>query len=262
MTSMIRSHDLANKIALVSGSSRGIGKGIAYHLLSHGAIVYLTGRSENELEKTCQELRQHFTEQVCKIRADMNDTATIAGVLKTITEENGSIDIVIANIGSGRSKMGWDVPDSLWEESLNVNFMGAVRLSRECLRYMMATKRGSIIFIASIAGVETIAAPIPYSCSKAALLAYMKNTAHIAAKSGIRMNAISPGNIFFAGGTWDTRFRESPEPTQEYIRENVPLQRFGTPDDIGSLVCYLVSDDASFITGSNFIIDGGQTRSL
>ena len=259
---MICTHDLVAKVALVSGSSRGIGKGIAYHLLSRGATVYLTGRAQNQLKQTYDELREEFPDQVCKFQGDLSNTATIAGLLKAINNENGHIDIVVANIGSGRSQMGWDIPDNLWEESMQINFMSAVRLSRESLRYMMDAKKGSIIFIASIAGVETIAAPTPYACAKAALLSYMKNTAPVAAQYGIRMNAISPGNIFFPGGTWDKKIRENPKPTQKYIRENVPLQRFGTPEDIGSLVCYLVSDDASFITGGNFIVDGGQTRRI
>jgi len=259
---MTRTHELAAKVALVSGSSRGIGKGIAYHLLSRGATVYLTGRSQNELEQTYGELREQFPDQVCKYQGDLSNTVTIAGLLKTIKNENGHIDIVVANIGSGRSLMGWDIPDNLWEESMQINFMTSVRLSRESLRYMTDAKKGSIIFIASIAGVETIAAPTPYACAKAALLSYMKNTAPVAAQYGVRMNAISPGNIFFPGGTWDKKVRENPELIQKYIRDNVPLQRFGTPDDVGSLVCYLASDDASFITGGNFIVDGGQTRSI
>jgi len=262
MTDMTRTHELAAKVALVSGSSRGIGKGIAYHLLSRGALVYLTGRSQNELEQTYDEFRVQFPDQVYKSQGDLSNTATIAGLLKAINNENGHIDIVVANIGSGRSQMGWNVPDNLWEDCMQINFMSAVRLSRESLRYMTDAKKGSIIFIASIAGVETIAAPAPYACAKAALLSYMKNTAPVAARYGVRMNAISPGNIFFPGGTWDEKIHENPEPTQKYIQDNVPLQRFGTPDDVGSLVCYLASDDASFISGANFIIDGGQTKSI
>ena len=259
---MTHSPDLTAKIALVSGSSRGIGKGIAYHLLSKGATVYLTGRSLVELKHTYEDFRIQFPDRVCKYQGDLGNTETIAGLLKTIMDDYGRIDIVVANIGSGKSQMGWDVPDAFWEDSMQTNFMNAVRLSRESLRYMTAAKKGAIIFIASIAGVETIAAPVPYSCAKSALLTYMKNTAPIAAESGVRMNAISPGNVFFPGGTWDRKLRESPESTQEYIRTNVPLKRFGTPDDIGSMVCYLASDEASFVTGSNFIVDGGQTRSL
>lgn len=259
---MTRSHDLATKVALVSGSSRGIGKGIAHNLLSCGATVYITGRSKAGLDAAYHELTEQFPDQVNKFQGDLQDTATISGLLKTIITDNGSLDIVVANIGSGKSQTGWDVPDHAWEESMQINFMSSVRLSRESLRYMMEAKKGAIIFIASIAGVETIAAPVPYSCAKAALLSYMKNTAPVAARSGVRMNAISPGNIIFPGGTWDRKVQENPEPTQHYIRENVPLQRFGTPDDVGTLVCYLASDDASFITGGNFIVDGGQTRSI
>jgi 3-oxoacyl-[acyl-carrier protein] reductase len=259
---MTRTRNLAEKVALVSGSSRGIGKGIAYHLLSQGATVYVTGRSQPELDSTCTEFQEKFPDQVGKFQGDLNDTTRIAELLKIITTERGHIDSVVANIGSGRSQMGWDVPDRLWEESMQINFMSSVRLSRESLRYMMEAKSGSIIFISSIAGVETIAAPAPYACAKAALLSYMKNTAPVAARNGVRMNAVSPGNILFPGGTWDKKIQENPETTRNYVRENVPLQRFGTPDDVGALVCYLASDDASFITGGNFIVDGGQTRSI
>ncbi|WP_321504083.1 SDR family oxidoreductase [uncultured Methanoregula sp.] len=259
---MNSTHDLAEKVALVSGSSRGIGKKIAYHLLSGGAKVYLTGRSQEDLDQTYNSLSEQFPDQVCRYLGDLSNTVTIAGLLKTIHEDHGHIDIVVANIGSGRSQSGWDVPDNLWEESMQINFLSAVRLSRESLRYMTEAKSGSIIFIASVAGVETIAAPVPYACAKAALLSYMKNTAPIAARYGIRMNAVSPGNVFFPGGTWDKKMRENPEQTRNYIRDTVPLQRFGTPDDIGSMVRYLASDAASFITGADFVVDGGQTRSL
>ena len=259
---MTGSYDLSNKVALVSGSSRGIGKSIALHLLINNATVYLTGRSQTGLESTYNDFKKDFPDRVYKFQGDLSNTITIIELLTTIENEHHAIDIVVANIGSGKSHMGWDIPDNLWEESMQINFMSAVRLSRESLRYMMDAKKGSIIFIASIAGVETIAAPSPYACAKAALLCYMKYTAPVAAQYGIRMNAISPGNIFFPEGTWDKKIRENPELTQNYIQDNVPLQRFGTPDDIGSLVCYLASDDASFITGGNFIVDGGQTRSI
>lgn len=259
---MNTSSNLAGKTALVSGSSRGIGKGIAHSLLSQGACVYVTGRSQTELGRTINEFHEEFPGKVCKFQGDLSSPDTITFLMDTIKREHGHLDICVANIGSGRSQIGWDVPDTVWEESMQLNFFNAVRLSREAIRIMTSARKGSIIFISSIAGVETIAAPVPYSCAKAALLAYMKNTAPIAAKSGIRMNAVSPGNINFPGGTWSKKLLENPTQTEEYIQENVPLQRFGTPEDIGSMVCFLASDDASFITGANFIVDGGQTRSV
>ncbi|MDD1667411.1 MAG: SDR family oxidoreductase, partial [Methanomicrobiales archaeon] len=98
------------------------------------------------------------------------------------------------------------------------------------------------------------------AASKAALLAYMKNTASLVARHGIRMNAVSPGNIFFEGGTWDRKLREDRTAVERYIGEQVPLGRFGTPEEIARVVCFLASDASAFITGANVIIDGGQTR--
>ena len=255
-------NDLSNKVACVSGSSRGIGKCIAYNLLLAGATVYLTGRSGADLEKTYHEFKQEFGARVFKFQGDLIKTEVIGELFNYIQENSKRIDIIVANIGSGKSQMGWDVPDNLWEESVEKNFYGAVRLSRESIHRMIPQKTGVILFISSIAGIETIAAPVPYSCAKAALLSYMKNTASIIAKHGIRMNAVSPGNIFFPGGTWEKKTKEDPLVIQRYIQDTVPLQKFGTPSDIANLVCYLVSENASFITGANFVVDGGQTRGI
>jgi 3-oxoacyl-[acyl-carrier protein] reductase len=254
--------ELSDKIAIVSGSSRGIGKNIAYRLLENGATVYLTGRSGTSLEKTYLEYLEKFAGRVFKFQGDLIQTDTIQELFTFIMKNSGKIDIVVANIGSGRSQMGWDIPDALWTESMEINFFSAVRLSRESIKRMTAQKKGVVIFISSIAGIESIAAPVPYSCSKAALLSYMKNTSAIIAEYGIRTNAISPGNIYFAGGTWERKIQENPDIIERYIMENVPMQKFGTPDDIARLVCYLASENASFITGANFVVDGGQTRRI
>lgn len=259
---MTGSCNLSNKVALVSGSSKGIGKSIAQHLLMNGATVYLTGRTESELENTYLEWYNQYKGHVFRFQGDLLKTEIINELLNYIEQNSQKLDIVIANIGSGKSQMGWDVPDSLWNESMEMNFHGAIRLARESIKRMKCQKHGSILFISSIAGVEAIEAPVPYSCAKAALLAYMKNTSRLIGPEGIRMNAISPGNIFFEGGTWGNKMKENPNSINTYIRDNVPLQKFGKPEDIASLVCYLVSDDASFITGSNIVIDGGQTRGL
>ena len=142
MTTMTRSQNLTSKVALVSGSSRGIGKIIASHLLACGASVYITGRSQAGLETAYRELREQFPDQVSKFQGDLNDTPTISRLVTTIVKENGHLDTVVANIGSGKSRMGWDVSDQDFEESMQINFMSAVRLSRESLRHMMETKTG------------------------------------------------------------------------------------------------------------------------
>lgn len=253
---------LADKIAVVSGSSRGIGKAIAYGLLEEGAIVYLTGRDREQLDTVYKDFRKKFRDYVYKFNGDLRSTKIILHLIHTILTEHKRLDVVVANLGSGGSKVGWDVEDEFWEESMDINFYSAVKLARESIRVMMKQKSGNIVFISSIAGCEAISAPVPYSAAKAALLSYMKNTAHLVAPHGIRMNAVSPGNIYFKGGTWDQKMKENHDWVEKYIEESVPLQSFGKPGDIADIVCFLASDRASFITGANIIVDGGQTRSL
>lgn len=253
---------LGGKTAIVSGSSRGIGRAIAERLLSDGAAVYITGRNPDRLDAAFHELSARYKGKVFRFQGDLSRTPEIIKCIDCVLSDHPTIDIVVANIGSGRSVPGWDISDGAWDEAFMNNFFPAVRLARESLHRMVRQRHGVIIFIASIAGCETIDAPVPYATAKAALLAYMKNTAGIVGPHNIRMNAVSPGNIYFADGTWDQKMQKEPDRVKEYIQRAVPMNRFGDPGDVAGAVSFLCSDEASFITGANIIVDGGQTRSL
>lgn len=249
--------NLKGKVVLVSGSTSGVGKATAEVLLKEGCIVFINGRKEQALKESSRELGG----KVYEICSDLTVTSNINNAFSIIYEKTGKHpDIVIANIGSGRSVMGWDVDDEEWLRVFNINFFGTVRLCREAIRNMEKNKYGNIVCISSITGCEAISAPVPYSTAKAAVLSFVKNTSDVVAKHGIRINAISPGNVLFEGGIWDKKIKENKNEVLNYINNEVPLQGFATPYDIANMAAYLVSDLAKFITGSNFIIDGGQVR--
>ena len=253
---------LEGKVGIVSGSTRGIGRAIARGMMEEGATIWVTGRDSARMRDTLQEFSGQFGDRVRAFRGDLAETGAIRDLIRHVMDDQGKLDLVVANIGSGKSAMGWDVDDAVWTDSFRINFFAGVHLAREALRVMIPRKKGSIVFISSIAGCETIAAPVPYAAAKAALLAYMKYTAAQVAAEGIRMNAVSPGNILFPDGTWDRKKREKPANVEQYICKQVPMQRFGTPEEIASLVCFLSSEKSQFITGANMVIDGGQTRSI
>jgi len=253
--------DLEGKVALVSGSSRGIGKGIAEMLLDHGCRVFITGRVKSYLEEIAEELENKgYSGQVFQINGDLTTSEEINGAISSVIHSQGALDIVVANIGTGRSVMGWDVDDDEWMRMLDVNLLGAVRLCRESIRVMKERGSGSIVCISSIAGCEAIPAPLPYSAAKAALLSFVKNMSDTVAQYGIRINAVSPGNVLTEGGTWERKLNEDRDKVMSYINSVVPLKDFATPSDIAHLTLFLVSDLARFITGANFVVDGGQVR--
>ena len=238
---------LNGKTALVSGSSRGIGKGIARALIEARATVFVNGRDQDTLTACANELG---AEMLC---ADLTRPEVIADAVATIAP-----DIVVANIGSGRAATGWDLDDDQWQQALEVNLLGAVRLCREAARAMVANNGGSLVVVSSIAGRESIGAPTPYAVAKAGLLAYVKATADQVAKHDIRINAVCPGNVMCEGSTWESKSAED----REAVLARVPMNGFATPEDIGETVAFLVSERARFITGASLVVDGGQLRSF
>jgi 3-oxoacyl-[acyl-carrier protein] reductase len=244
---------------LVAGSSRGIGKAIAAALLDEGARVCVTGRGPDAVEETARELSRRG--QVMTFVGDLSQPETIQLALRTIHTKWAVLDGMVANLGTGSGKPGWDQPEEEWERLFRLNFQASTRLAQAAIPRLME-KGGTIVFITSITGIEATPAPLPYSTAKAALINYSKNLSWQVAKLGIRVNCVAPGNILFPGGSWEHQLTNRREAVMQSIGAEVPMARFGTPEEIASLVTFLCSPRASFVTGGCFVADGGQTRSL
>ncbi|WP_294961199.1 SDR family oxidoreductase [Sulfurimonas sp.] len=243
------------KVALVTGSSKGIGKGIAKILVENDYIVYINGRDSKDLENSAKELEN----KVKTIKADLSDDKNIQEAIKNIIKTEKRLDLVVSNIGSGKSIMGWDVSIEEHKRVFDVNFFSAVSLANHSIK-AMKNSRGHIIFIASIAGCESIGAPIAYSSAKTALYSFAKALSKNIAKLNIRVNTISPGNVMFEGSTWDDKIKNDKISVETYIQNNVPLNTFATPSDIAKTVMFL--EESDFITGSNIVVDGGQLNKI
>ena len=254
--------ELKDKVVLVSGSSRGIGKAIAKAFLNEGARVAVTGLEDTDIKQTSEELKGEFKNQVLIFAGDLTAAKDIKNCIDLLLKEWGTVDIFIGNIGSGKSKPVLEADRSEWQKMLNINLLGAVELANQIIPVMQKNKAGSIVFTASIAGLENIGAPAAYAAAKAALISYTKSLASALAKDNIRVNAVAPGNVKFPGGRWEEIIKEKPQIVKEVIEKEVPMKRFGSPEEIANAVVFLASEKASFITGTCLVVDGGQTRSF
>jgi 3-oxoacyl-[acyl-carrier protein] reductase len=255
---------LQNRVALVAGSSRGIGKAIAAAFLREGCRVCLTGRSEAPLSQALAEFETQFgcgNDRVVSFCGDLTDPGIAAEALRKTHGRWSRLDVVVANLGSGTGKPGWLLESDEWERLFRENFWGSLNVAQSAIPLLAENHHGALLFIASITGVEATPAPLPYSAAKAALINYSKNLASQVAKLGIRVNSIAPGNILFPGGSWERHLEKDKNKVMQMIDSNVPLARFGTPEEIADLAVFLCSDAATFITGACFNADGGQTRS-
>jgi 3-oxoacyl-[acyl-carrier protein] reductase len=248
---------LAGRAAIVTGSSRGVGLGVAHALAAEGCRVMLTGRDAGALARA----RDGFPDAaVTTFAGDLSRAETLAAAAAEVVDRWGAIDILVANIGSGTGRSGWALDEHEWEASFELNLHASRRAADAILPHMTRAGRGSVVFISSIVSLEAVNAPLPYSAAKTALNAYAINLARAVARGGIRVNVVAPGNVLFEGGSWSRKLNERPEQVRAYIDAEVPLGRFGSPEDIGNLVAFLASDRASFVTGACFVADGGQTR--
>ena len=251
---------LNDRVAFVAGSSRGIGRAIAATLLSEGCRVCITGRDRVALDDATQQLRAEFGDKVLGTPGDLTDKSDIDEALAAVHRTWGALDILVANVGSGKGKPGWELDNVEWERLFNLNFFGNVRLAQAAIPYLKAHGGGSILFIASIVALEATPAPLPYSAAKAALVNYSKNLSRTLAADGIRVNCLAPGNVLFDGGSWDKHLKDRRDEVERYISTEVPQKRFGTPEEIANFAAYLVSPISKFATGGCYTMDGGQTR--
>ena len=254
---------LADKVVLVAGSSRGIGLATARAFLTEGCRTVITGRRSTELAQSRASLESEFgPDRLMACEGDLSHSEDIKGVLEAVGHRWGPPDCLVANVGSGRGPVGWDLGESDWQRLFEENLSGTYRLVQQVLPEMIRSGHGSIVLVASIVGLESTPAPLPYSAAKAALISYGKNLARQVGPSNVRVNSVAPGNILFPGGSWERNLAERPDEVLRDIQAGVPLQRFGRAEEVADLIVFLSSDRAAFITGSCIVADGGQTRRM
>ncbi|MGE4504005.1 MAG: SDR family NAD(P)-dependent oxidoreductase [Desulfovibrionaceae bacterium] len=253
---------LAGKRVLITGSTRGIGLGMARAFLREEAIVVLNGRDPAVLEETASSLADVPGKgQVLPVRADLADAAGRKECAKAILNALGGLDHLVCNIGSGRSLPILEETHAEFQRMMEINLFHAQGCVETFLPLLERGEGDSILFISSICGCETLGCPAAYSAAKAGLNAYAGSIARPLGAHGIRVNVLSPGNVTFPGSTWEDKLEANPEGVQDMLDKEVPMQRLGTLDEIADVAVFLCSSRAGFVTGANWIVDGGQTRS-
>jgi 3-oxoacyl-[acyl-carrier protein] reductase len=241
---------------LVAGASRGIGLATARAFLAEGADVAVVARGQDRLVATRDELAAQFPgRRVVAVRGDMRNPDDVETVIQTAIGEFGRLDSVIANAGKGVGRAGWELDARDWRDMLDENFLTAAYLCRAAATVM---ESGALVLVGSIAGLGHLAAPLPYSAAKAALVRYGKDLARALASRNVRVNVVAPGNVLFPGGRWEDLIERDRAGVEAYVSGAVPMARFGTPEEVASAIVFLCSQPASFVTGACLTVDGGQ----
>jgi 3-oxoacyl-[acyl-carrier protein] reductase len=240
--------DLNGKNALVTGSTRGIGRAIAETLAKSGARVAVVGRDLQKAKETAAEVGAGAQGFAC----DVTDTAAVAKLVADVEAAFGSIDILVNNAGITRDNLVMRLKDEDWDAVINANLRGAFAAIRAVSRGMMKRRSGRIINVSSIVGIIGNKGQANYAASKAGLIALTKSVAKELGSRNILVNAVAPGFI-------DTEMTAAMTPeAREALGKQIALERLGTPQDVAAMVAFLASDLSSYITGQVLVVDGGM----
>jgi 3-oxoacyl-[acyl-carrier protein] reductase len=248
--------ELSGKSALVTGSSRGIGRAIADVLHAEGCRLAINARNVDDLTRAAADLPGAVV-----IAGDVSKPDEARRVVGEATAAFGGLDILVCNVGSGHSVLPGDETYAEWQRVFALNLWSTTN-TVEAAREVLIASRGAVVCISSICGCEVVAgAPITYSAAKAALNAYVRGISRPLGKHGVRINVVAPGNVLFEGSVWARKLAQDAAGVQTMLRRDVALGRMGTTRDVAELVAYLASPRAAFATGGVWTLDGGQVHS-
>jgi 3-oxoacyl-[acyl-carrier protein] reductase len=254
---------LNGKVAIITGSSRGLGFASARALAAEGCRVTLCARTADRLHAAAGEIEQAGTaaDDVLAVVADVSQADGVERVVGETAKRFGGIDILVNNVGLGRGGGLVQTSDAEWQEAFDQTLLPSVRASRLAVPHMRARGGGSIVIIASIFGREA-GGRMTYNAVKAAEISLAKSMAIELASSNIRVNSVSPGSILFEGGSWWKRQQENPAAIADFVARELPFGRFGRAEEVGDVVAFLASPRASWISGTSVVVDGCQSRAF
>jgi 3-oxoacyl-[acyl-carrier protein] reductase len=250
---------LSGKVAVVTGSSRGIGRAIAMALVREGCKVVLSARGAEALEAAVTEART--LGEALGVVADVTTDAGVAALIARAVEGFGGVDVVVNNVGGSgaRDLAGMDEADL--RAILDRNLFPALRVSRAALPHLRARGGGVMVMISSIYGREAGGGP-SYNVAKAGEISLAKAMGRELARENIRVLSVAPGSVLFPGGGWDRRQKADPQGIAAFVDRELPAGRFGRPEEIAEVVAFLCSPRASWVNAACVPVDGGQSRAF
>lgn len=239
---------LENKIALITGGAKGIGRSIALKLAEEGANVLIA--DVEDAIKTVDEIKANGRMSGC-YKLNVTNSAEVDKIIEQIIGEHGKIDVLVNNAGITRDNLFLRMKEYEWDQVIAVNLKGVFNCTKAVLKYMIKERSGKIVNISSVVGRVGNVGQANYSASKAGVIGFTKTIAREVASRGINVNAIAPGFI-------DTDMtKKLPEKAKEQVLAGIPFKKMGEVEDVANLVCFLVTDEAKYITGQVINVDGG-----